>query len=175
MSDCFSTSEAANDNGGVFLLSALDRELIRLTQEGLPLCPEPYQALASELKVTADEVMCRLQRMLEAGVIRRIAAVPNHYRLGYKFNGMTVWDVPDEMISELGPQVGKLECVSHCYHRPRHPPLWNYNLFARVHGRSQEDVDKHIEQIQTLLGKHNRGQDVLFSKRILKKTGLRLA
>ncbi|MCP5160794.1 MAG: Lrp/AsnC family transcriptional regulator [Hahellaceae bacterium] len=158
-----------------FQASRIDRELIRLTQEGLPLCPHPYHKLGEQLGLSADEVMCRLQRMLDAGVIRRIAAVPNHYRLGYKFNGMTVWNVPDELISELGPRVGELRCVSHCYHRPRHLPHWPYNLFAMVHGRSQDEVDKHIQTIKDLLGEHNRGNEVLFSKRILKKTGLRLA
>ena len=39
--------------------------------------------------------MARMQRMLESGVIRRLGAVPNHYRLGYQANGMSVWDVPD--------------------------------------------------------------------------------
>ena len=74
--------------------------------------------------------------MLESGVIRRIGAVPNHYALGYKANGMTVWDVADERIDELGERVGALDFVSHCYQRPRHLPDWPYNLFAMVHGQT---------------------------------------
>jgi DNA-binding Lrp family transcriptional regulator len=46
--------------------------------------------------------MARLTSMLESGVIRRIGAVPNHYAIGYTANGMSVWDVPDERIDELG-------------------------------------------------------------------------
>ena len=64
----------------------------------------------------------RMQRMQDLGVIRRIAAVPNHYAIGYTANGMSVWDVPDEQVDELGERVGALECVSHCYRRPRHLP-----------------------------------------------------
>ncbi len=157
-----------------FIPSDLDRQLIVATQEGLPLTPRPYHDIAEKLGVSPDEVITRMQRMKDAGVIRRIAAVPDHYKLGYTLNGMTVWDVPDNMVQELGRKLGAMDPVSHCYQRPRHPPLWNYNLFAMVHGRTQEEVDIHIQAIVDLLGEHNRGNEVLFSKRILKKTGLRI-
>jgi DNA-binding Lrp family transcriptional regulator len=151
-----------------------DRQIILATQSGLPLVEEPYQALAEQLGLDADTVMARMQAMQATGIIRRIAAVPNHYALGYKANGMSVWNIPDERISEYGKQVGSLDFVSHCYHRPRHLPLWPYNLFAMVHGRTVEDVEAKVDQIAELLGKHCRGHEVLLSTRILKKTGLRI-
>ena len=112
--------------------------------------------------------------MLERKIIRRIGAVPNHYRLGYRANGMTVWDVPDRKITELGKKVGTLEFVSHCYQRPRHLPEWPYNLFAMVHAKDRSEAMKMTDKIAALLGKDNHGHDVLFSTRILKKSGLRL-
>ena len=84
--------------------------------------------------------MTRLRRMQERGVVRRIGAVPNHYALGWTANGMSVWDVDDDRVTALGPQVGALDFVSHCYRRPRHLPLWPYNLFAMVHGRGRDEV-----------------------------------
>jgi DNA-binding Lrp family transcriptional regulator len=155
------------------MLDAIDRKIIEATQAGLPLTPEPYQTIAEKLGLTADEVMARLSAMQDSGVIRRIGAVPNHYKLGYRYNGMTVWDIPDDKIDDLGQQVGQLAFVSHCYHRPRHLPDWPYNLFAMVHGKTQADVDRQIKQIADLLGDHNRGCDVLYSTKILKKTGFR--
>ncbi|HEX4938130.1 MAG TPA: AsnC family transcriptional regulator [Candidatus Kapabacteria bacterium] len=158
----------------VMQLAECDRQLIELTQAGLPLVPRPYHELARQMGISADEVMLRIQRMQDNGVIRRIAAVPNHYKLGFRANGMTVWNVPDEKVSVLGEQVGALDFVSHCYHRPRHLPQWPYNLFAMVHGASRDDVQDHIAAIARLLGDDNHGSDVLFSTRILKKTGLRI-
>ncbi|MGZ8151838.1 MAG: siroheme decarboxylase subunit beta [Methylovulum sp.] len=155
------------------MLDATDRLIMHATQAGLPLTPEPYQTLAEQLGLTKADVMARLSAMQNSGVIRRIGAVPNHYKLGYRFNGMTVWDVQDEHIDELGQQVGRLDFVSHCYHRPRHPPEWPYNLFAMVHGKHQEEVDEQIRQIAELLGDSNRRCDVLYSTKILKKTGFR--
>lgn len=156
-------------------IDSIDRALIKATQAGLPFCPRPYHAIASELGLEPADVMQRLCRMLAAGIIRRIGAVPNHVRLGYRANGMSVWDVADERVSELGRQVGALPFVSHCYRRPRRPPLWPYNLFAMVHGHTRSEVEAKVAEIARLLGSAGRAADVLYSTRILKKTGLRLA
>jgi len=156
-------------------LDDLDRRIIQLTQAGLSLVAEPYQQIAQQLDITEQALLSRLTAMQQQGVIRRIGAVPNHYKLGYRFNGMTVWNVPDEHIDELGQRVGQLQFVSHCYHRPRHLPEWPYNLFAMVHGKTQTEADNQIQQIADVLGDYNLGYDVLFSTKILKKTGLRVA
>ena len=165
--------EEARADGPVGI-DSLDRALIVATQAGLPLVPEPYAQIAADLGIDAQEVMQRLRRMQDRGIIRRIAAVPNHYRLGFTANGMSVWNVPDDRIGELGPRVGALEFVSHCYHRPRHPPDWPYNLFAMVHADSREEAHRKVQVISELLGEDDHGHEVLFSQRILKKTGLRL-
>lgn len=152
----------------------LDRRLIVATQAGLPLVPRPYHALAEQLGIQPGEVRRRLAAMLESGIIRRIGAVPNHYALGYRHNGMTVWDVDDARIDALGAQVGALPFVTHCYRRPRRLPDWPYNLFAMVHGKDRGATDAHVAEIARLLGDACRAHDVLYSSRILKKTGLRI-
>jgi DNA-binding Lrp family transcriptional regulator len=152
----------------------VDRAIVRATQAGLPLCHEPYRAVAEQLGLAHQEVKERIGRMLAAGVIRRIGAVPNHYALGYRANGMSVWDVEDGRLAELGPQVGALPAVSHCYRRPRRLPDWPYNLFAMVHGHDRREVEAEVALIAGLLGPACRAHDVLFSTAILKKTGLRL-
>jgi siroheme decarboxylase len=156
-------------------IDVIDRTIIVATQGGLPLVARPYHAIAEQLQLDPEDVMQRVRRMLDNGLIRRIGVVPNHYRLGYKANGMTVWDVSDEVVDELGARVGQFDFVSHCYRRPRHLPQWRYNLFAMVHGKARDEVQGQIAQIAELLGEHVRAHDVLYSTRILKKTGLRLA
>ena len=155
-------------------MNDLDRRIVRATQAGLPLVPRPWHAVAEEIGVAPDLVIERVHRMLGEGRIRRIGAVPNHYRLGYTANGMSVWDVADDALQMLGPAVGALPFVTHCYRRPRRLPGWPYNLFAMVHGRSRGEVEGKVAQIRALLGSACRGSEVLYSTRILKKTGLRL-
>jgi DNA-binding Lrp family transcriptional regulator len=168
-------------------LTPLERQYILLTQNGLPIIEQPYHYIAEQLSISVDDVLTLTNSMLERGIIRRIAAVPNHYKLGYQYNGMTVWDIDDEHAEQFGDAVGRLPFVSHCYLRPRLLPQWNYNLFAMVHGKTPEEIDKYRNQIKELLKDilvsrnddasqniHVKASDMLTSTKILKKTGLRL-
>ncbi len=156
-------------------IETLDARIVRETQAGLPLTARPYLRVAERLGVSEAAVRERLAAMLADGRIRRIGAVPNHYALGYRANAMSVWDVADQAVDELGRAVGALPFVTHCYRRPRRLPDWPYNLFAMVHGRNRAETGASIEEIRALLGRHARASDVLYSTRILKKTGMRLA
>lgn len=156
-------------------LDPIDRALVLATQAGLPLDLHPYRTLADQVGTSEDDVLARLARMLERGVIRRVGLVPNHYALGYRANGMTVWDVDDGRVDALGARVGALPFVTHCYRRPRRLPMWPFNLFAMVHGRDRAEVAAQVAEIAALLGAAARDHTVLYSTRILKKTGLRIA
>ena len=156
------------------VLDDFDRRLIAATQSGLPLVPRPYEAVGAMLGVSGEAVRERFAQMLASGLIRRIGAVPNHYRLGFVANGMTVWDVDDARVDALGALVGALPGVSHCYRRPRELPRWPYNLFAMLHGRSRDEVERQRLEVRALLGDACRSDDVLYSSAILKKSGLRL-
>ena len=152
-----------------------DRQIIAATQDGLPLSTDPYGDVGGSIGLPGEEVRARIAQMVANGVIRRMGVVPNHYALGMKANGMSVWDVEDDLVRDLGTQIGSLDFVSHCYCRPRHLPVWPYNLFAMAHGQDRAEVEVKVGEIAALLGSASRGHDVLFSSRILKKTGLRIA
>ena len=157
---------------------AVDRRIVVATQGGLPLTSRPYHRIAEQLGITPEEVMQRISAMLARGAIRRIGAVSNHYAIGYIANGMSVWDIDDTVVDAVGGQVGSMEAVTHCYRRPRRVPHWNYNLFAMVHGRSREEVGAQVAAIAVLIETQFpgacRARDILYSTRILKKTGLRI-
>lgn len=163
-----------NDVVAPEMLAQIDRAIVRATQDGLPRLPRPYHAIADAIGVAPELVMARLRVMLRDGRVRRIGAVPNHYALGWRANGMSVWDVIDERVDELGAKVGALAGVSHCYRRSRRSPEWPYNLFAMVHGRTRAEAETRIAEIAAVLDGALREHDVLYSTRILKKTGLRL-
>jgi DNA-binding Lrp family transcriptional regulator len=156
-------------------MNAVDQALVRSLQAGLPLVPRPYARIAESLGLDESQVLAALREMLADGRIRRIGAVPNHYALGYTANAMSVWDVRDDAVDAAGREIGALPFVTHCYRRPRRLPDWPYNLFAMVHGRSRDETQAKVETIRRALGARARAGDVLYSVRILKKTGLRLA
>ena len=156
------------------MLTDEERALILAVQDGLPIMPEPYRAVAEQMGATEERVRELLRALLARGVIKRLGAVPNHIALGFTANGMAVWDVPDDRVSEAGRKVGGFPEVSHCYRRPRRPPDWPYNLFAMIHGRSRREVLAAVERIAAQAGIAGLPHAVLFSRRQFRKRGARL-
>jgi DNA-binding Lrp family transcriptional regulator len=155
-------------------LDTTDRRIIAATQAGLPLVAEPYAEVAGWLGLPEAEVIDRLAALHRAGIVRRVALAPNHYALGMLANGMSVWDVAEDRAEALGEMVGALPFVSHCYLRPRALPDWPYNLFAMLHGPDRATVEAHRAEVAAILGDACARHDILYSTRILKKTGMRL-
>ncbi len=155
-------------------MDAIDRQIVTALQAGMPLTTRPWLDMALELGLAESEIIDRLKVMKESGIIRRVAAVPNHYKLGVTANGMSVWNIADDVVDDLGRQIGALDFVSHCYRRPRALPDWPYNLFAMVHGANREEVEEKVKIIEHLTSDKCDGHDILYSSAILKKTGLRL-
>ncbi len=160
-------------------LTPEERDLLVEIQGGLPITETPYWDVADAIGVDTEWVLRTIKRFNEEGKIRRVGVIPNHYALGYTENGMTVWNVPDELLESVGPEVASLPFVTHCYERPRHGDVWPYNFFAMTHGRSEGESKRRIRRVELLMDEYwNVGEgdwDTLFSTEILKKTGIRLA
>ena len=167
------------DPGRGGTLTPAERDLVVAIQGGLPTTATPYRDVAADLDADPAWVVETIRRFEREGKVRRVGVVPNHYALGYTENGMTVWDVPDDRVGEVGPAVASLDFVTHCYRRPRHEPVWPYNFFAMTHGRSEAESRERVETVRETMADHwDVGDDdweTLFSTRILKKTGIRLA
>jgi DNA-binding Lrp family transcriptional regulator len=159
-------------------LTADELDLVLEIQDGLPITATPYADVADAIDADVDWVLETIQRFNLEGKVRRVGVIPNHYALGYSENGMTVWDVPDEVIDEVGPAIAEFDFVTHCYERPRHDGVWPYNFFAMTHGRSEAESQERIQQVRDRMAEHwdvsEDDWDTLFSTRILKKTGIRL-
>lgn len=152
-----------------------ETKVIRAIQDGLPLVQQPYRRIARRLDVSVPALLSRLGRMLHENKIKRLGVVPNHYRLGVHGNAMTVFDVPNSRVDEIGRRLGERPEVTHCYRRPRYRPTWPYNLFAMVHEKTRPEAKSTVHELRRELGLRGFDHRILFSSRKLKKTGLRLS
>jgi len=159
-------------------LTPAERDLVLEIQDGLPITATPYADVAEAIDADPAWVRETIKRFDAEGKVRRVGVIPNHYALGYTENGMTVWDVPDESVAEVGPEIASLPFVTHCYERPRHEGVWPYNFFAMTHGRSEEESAERVEQVRERMSEFwdvsEDDWDTLFSTQILKKTGIRI-
>lgn len=156
-------------------LGATDRQILAAIQDGLPLCRRPFDEVARGIGLDEAEVIERLRVMRETGVIKRLGLIVRHHELGYRANAMTVWDVPDEGVGEIGRRLKTLSFVTLCYRRPRQPPVWPYNLFCMIHGRDRATVEAQVEEASRAAGLEDRPRAILFSKRRFKQHGARFA
>jgi DNA-binding Lrp family transcriptional regulator len=157
------------------VLNESDRKLVAAIQDGLPLVSHPYAALAETLGTTEADIIERLQRLQDEGMIKRMGVVVKHRSLGYHANAMVVWNIPDDAIERVGRLLAAQECVTLCYQRPRRLPDWPYNLFCMIHGREREAVLRRLEQIIAADGLGDMPHEVLFSLRSFKQRGARYA
>ncbi len=150
-------------------LDEWQKELVRRLQASLPLVEDPFTLIAGRLGLDVLRVLHQASEWLAAGVIRRIGAVVFHRRLGFNANGMAVFNVPIDRVDELGQRLAEHAMVSHCYHRPSMPG-WPYNLFAMVHGQSEDEVRRFVQRVagELSLGDY----DILFSTAEYKKVSM---
>jgi siroheme decarboxylase len=147
----------------------LDKDVIRATQGDMPVISEPYAPAAARLGMGTAALLEHMQGMRERGLLRRVAAILYHRRAGFSANGMGVWKVSPEQISELGPRMASFRGISHCYERPTYED-WPYSVFTMAHGRSKEECDAVLDAIAEQTGIHERA--TLYSSTEFKKIRL---
>ena len=140
-------------------------------QEGLPINPRPYLILANIIGGTEEGVIHCIETWIESGLIKRFGLVIKHHNVGYTSNAMIVWNVPDEIVDELGERIKQSGLVTLCYRRPRRLPDWNYNLFCMIHGKNRDQVLGQLEKLIEFCQLKDVEHDVLFSYKQFKQCG----
>ena len=156
-------------------LEELERRLVMALQEGLPFFIRPFQALAQRVGCDEVEVLERINRWCEEGIIKRFGVVVRHHELGFKANAMLVHDIPDGEVERVGNALAQADGVNLCYRRPRVQPDWPYNLFCMIHGQARDEVEARIAALRRELGLEQYGHEILFSLTRFKQTGARYA
>lgn len=146
-----------------------DTQILAALQGDLDDCPEPYARIAESLGLSEDETLARIRRMQEAGIIRRIGAMIRHIEAGISHNGMVVWNVPGNLVTEIGTRLASFPEITHCYERPPFGAKGG-TLFTMVHAASEEECLGIVERIAADIGVGE--YEVLFSKRELKKISM---
>ena len=124
--------------------------ILAAIEDGLPLVEQPYRAVAEQLDLDQAEIIDRLDHLAAAGIVTRFGCVVRHDKLGFNSNAMAVWDVPDDMVDSVAASFTRNPHVTLCYRRPRHLPLWPYNIFCMIHAKARHDAYAVIDEINLL-------------------------
>lgn len=104
-------------------LDAVDRRLINRLQDGLPLVARPFAVVAEALGITEGDLLYRLERLCEAGVLSRCGPMYHAERLG---GGLTLaaLAVPECDYDEVVETVNAFPEVAHNYRREHELNMW---------------------------------------------------
>ena len=149
-------------------LDEVDRKILILLQEDFPLVSRPFLEASEKLGIPEDEVIERVNAMMESGIVRRFSASIRHRKLGITANPLLAFKVPAERVEEVGEKLSAFDEVTHCYERLTVPGKWEYNVFAMVHGYDRKEVEKTVEKIAGEIGVED--YNLLYSTKEFKKT-----
>ncbi len=130
--------------GEAVKLNETEKQILSKLEADLDVVSEPFDFLCSEgLKI--EEVLRITQGLIDKGVIRRIAAVVDHHKLGFVVNVLFCCKVPQSKIVEAGQALARFGMVTHCYER-KPAENWPYNLYAMMHGKSMGEIQHLINK-----------------------------
>ncbi len=123
-------------------LDEADKALLQTLQDDFPLTTRPWDALASRLDTTTEDVMERIGRLKKEGVIRRIGPVLETDRVGLTARTLVLMKVPPGRMEEVAGIVSGFEEVTHNYERDH-----EYNLWFTLITPSQERLSEALASI----------------------------
>ena len=104
-------------------MDPIDRQIIDTLQGGFPLCSAPYAQVAQQLGLTEDDLLQRLQRLLDTKVLTRFGPMFQVERMGGAFV-LAAIEVPEDRFEEVTTQVNAFAEVAHNYRREQRLNMW---------------------------------------------------
>ncbi len=151
-------------------LTDLQKEIVKILQEDIPLVSDPFGQMADSLKISREEFLKETEYLLKAGYMRRMGAVLAHRKLGLNYNPMVVIQAKEEDLEDLGQQIASLPEVTHCYRRPRFEDF-PYDLYAMVHSKTEEAAKELAKKITN--DDRITSYKLLYSSKEYKKTSMK--
>ena len=137
---------------GTVILDEADKALLQTLQDDFPLTTRPWDALAERLGTSAEDVMGRIGRLKEEGVIRRIGPVLETDRVGLTARTLVLMKVPPGRMEEVAGIVSGFDEVTHNYERDH-----EYNLWFTLITPSQERLKDALASIIAATGVPEEG------------------
>ncbi len=154
-------------------MDELDRKLINEIAKGIPLIAKPFNEIADKLKISPDEVVARIAKLQESGVIRRFGASIKPNNLGLSANALVAWNIPEKRVQEVGTYLSKFKEITHCYQRKTVAGRWDYNLYTVMHGQERRVVEQFVNNLSKTV--EISDYIILYSTKDLKKSSASLA
>lgn len=126
-------------------LDNIDKSLLDVIQSEFPLSREPFAELGRGLDIRDVEVIRRVEKLKDAGIIRMIGPVFNPGILGYQTTLVTM-KVHTGHLDEAARVIAAHPMVSHCYLREH-----DFNLWFTMAFPTEDDMDDKVLKLGKIL------------------------
>lgn len=120
----------------------IDRKLLNLIQANFPLSPEPYREIGETLGISEEEVLSRIGKMIDSGLIRRLGGIFDSRKLGYQ-GTLCAMRVEENLIDKVAAAINSYPGVTHNYLREH-----DYNMWFTAMAQSKEKLEEMLSQIK---------------------------
>jgi DNA-binding Lrp family transcriptional regulator len=127
-------------------MDKIDKKILNILQTRFPIVPEPFDAVGAELGISGDEVIERVRRLKEKGIIRRIGAVFESRALGFT-STLCAARVPEEKVRAFADVVNSYPGVTHNYRRSN-----EYNVWFTFIASDRDALEKALDEIRKKTG-----------------------
>lgn len=127
-------------------MDAIDRKLLNLIQEDFPLTAAPFAEVAVRLGIGEGEVLDRIGRLREEGIIRRVGAVFDLRKLGF-VSTLCAARVPEAKMAAFVTTVNACPGVTHNYRREH-----EYNVWFTLIAPGEEELSALLADIKLKTG-----------------------
>lgn len=127
-------------------LDAIDRRIINRLQDGMPVCDQPYLLIANELGIHEQELIERLQSMLDNKILSRFGPMFHAEKLGGGL-ALAAMRIPEDEFDSVAEQVNALPQIAHNYQRNH-----TFNMWFVIATEQLDDIDTVATQIEALTG-----------------------
>lgn len=124
----------------------IDKKILNIIQTRFPIEPEPYKVVGEQIGLSEDEVLARVKRLKEKGIIRRIGAVFDLGKLGFA-STLCAARVPEDKIRKFVDAVNSYPGVTHNYRRNH-----EYNVWFTFIAPTMDDIEKALREISDKTG-----------------------
>jgi len=128
------------------LIDDINRAILNSIQSDFPLAPRPYLAIAEDLGLTEDDVLHRLKRLKEEGIIRRIGGNFVPEKLGF-ISTLCAARVPEDKIDLFAASVNRYPGVTHNYQRNN-----EFNIWFTFIAPSMDEIYQNLDKIRLETG-----------------------
>ncbi|MDH7479849.1 MAG: AsnC family transcriptional regulator [Syntrophomonadaceae bacterium] len=127
-------------------LDEVDRRVLNRLQAGLPLEDRPFAVLGEELGIGEDELIERLSRLKETGVLRRLGAIIDSRQLGFA-STLAAMRVPAEDLEQAAALINSYEEVTHNYLRDN-----SWNVWFTLIAHNEKQIESILREISSAGG-----------------------